>query len=62
MKCELESYMICSEPFGEAKTQTMCRTHNWPLDSLPVSTNTLCPIGRIEQATEEAIEKIRAAR
>jgi len=27
----------------------------------PVDTHTLCPIGRIEQATEEALKKIAEA-
>jgi hypothetical protein len=42
---------------GEAKAITQCTTHNWTFEGQPFLT---CPIGRIEDAAEEAIRKIRA--
>ena len=39
-----------------------CETHNWDMQHMPVTfEGMLCPIGRIEKATEEALAKIKAA-
>ena len=37
-----------------------CHTHDMPMDGL-ISANDLCPIGKIEEATEIALEKIAIA-
>jgi hypothetical protein len=60
MKCRLNSFMMPDGPpyyasGGGAKAITRCEMHNWTFDG-PVSE--LCPIGRIEQATEDAIARI----
>jgi hypothetical protein len=61
MKCQFMTSQISTEPFGAARAHTMCITHNWPLE-YPASTETLCPIGRIEQARDQAIALIHAER
>lgn len=46
----------------EAYAVALCETHHWRFpDGELVGTDTLCPIGRIEQATEAALAKIREA-
>ena len=63
MKCVIESYAVSVEPYGSAKTMSMCRTHNWALDlSYPINTEYLCPIGRIEEARDAALEAIKKAK
>jgi hypothetical protein len=61
MKCQMESFAISSEPFGNAVSYTTCRTHNWALGSIPVGPDTQCPIGQIEDACDAAIARIDAA-
>ena len=60
MKCQFMSYALSTEPFGEAKARTQCMTHNWPME-YPISTETMCPIGRIEEARDQALVSIAAA-
>jgi hypothetical protein len=43
---------------GAAKAITRCETHDWTFDG-PASL--MCPIGRIEDAADKAIAKIREA-
>jgi hypothetical protein len=58
MKCELRSYMVpVGTPPCEAKAVTECTTHNWTFQGPPKLS---CPIGRIEEAADEAIKRIRA--
>lgn len=59
MKCDVISYMVLdvNASFGMGKAVTQCKTHNWLFDGPATE---LCPIGRIEQATEEAIARIKA--
>jgi len=56
MKCIIMGYPSPTGPHGPAKFR--CETHNIPLELRATS---LCPIGRIEQATEEALKKIEYA-
>ncbi len=62
--CELRSHAISVEPFGTAKMQTQCITHHLVMEGyitqLP-DQPLLCPIGRIEKATEDGLAKIAAA-
>lgn len=60
MRCELRSFMVQSDAAtGAAKAITQCITHNWTFEGPPKLT---CPIGRIEEAADEAIQRIRAER
>lgn len=52
MHCKITSYMVSS---GSARTITVCETHNWTFEG-PVME--MCPIGRIELATDDAIRRI----
>ncbi len=57
--CKFVSFMVpagnsCS---GWTKQVSKCEVHNWMMDG-HVSTETLCPLGRIEAATEAALERI----
>ena len=42
-----------------SKAVGRCMTHNFDMPDAPMSHDTLCPIGQIEEATEKALEKIR---
>jgi len=74
MKCEIVCYAISGrDQFGNlvapggyaagaARAVSMCRTHNFDMGYLPyVQADTLCPIGRIEEATEVALALIEEA-
>lgn len=56
MKCDLMSCVISDGATGRAVT--VCRTHNW---NFPIGgvIQERCPLGQIEQATEDAIARIR---
>jgi hypothetical protein len=60
--CQMNSYAVPEGPpyfaNGGVKSITKCETHNWMTEG-PASG--LCPIGRIEQATEDALERIQQA-
>ena len=61
--CKLRSFMVPDGPYYSngscgAKPVTMCDTHNWTFEG-PAQLR--CPIGRIEEAAEAAIARIRAA-
>lgn len=63
VKCEIVSWTQPEDVrsvFSRAVSMSQCRTHQWPLGQLPVGPATLCPLGRIEQATEEGLAKIEA--
>jgi hypothetical protein len=49
--------------FGSGVTEAVvrCETHNMPMDSDRVTSSDLCPIGKIEEATEIALDKIAHA-
>jgi hypothetical protein len=60
--CKLRVYMASGPSYfvnGTAHAITRCETHDWTFEG-PASE--LCPIGRIEQATEQAIAKIKRAK
>jgi hypothetical protein len=48
---------------SEAPAQAVCRceTHNMPMAD-PVGMGDLCPIGKIEAATQDALARIEAAK
>jgi hypothetical protein len=59
-ECCLVSFMVPEGPpyyaNGSEKAVTQCTTHNWTFDGVATA---MCPIGRIEQATYQAIARIR---
>ena len=63
MKCKMMSFMVPEGPpyfaTGAAKCITRCETHNWTFDNYSIA-NELCPLGRIENAVEEGIQKLLA--
>jgi hypothetical protein len=66
MKCVIESFMVpdmryFNQGSAPAISHSVCRTHNWQCDG-PVHDQYMCPIGRIEEARDNAIEEIRMAK
>jgi hypothetical protein len=66
--CKLTAYLVTPEnqSWEQASTRTVCETHGWRFHDNPVSGSApdvavACPLGRIEQATEEALRKIEKA-
>jgi hypothetical protein len=62
-ECRISSFVVPDAPPGfvgvaahAVKAITRCETHDWTFDG-PASLH--CPIGRIEQAADKAIAKIR---
>lgn len=60
--CKLISFVVPESPMAAMSrgiVSTKCMTHNWdfPLGA-PIAQGDLCPLGRIEQATEDALAKI----
>ena len=48
--------------YSESVAIAVCETHNWQFsDGQPVRAGDLCPIGKIEAATEAALERINQA-
>ena len=39
-----------------------CQTHGMPVQPSPTDATTMCPIGRIEEATEQALKAIADAK
>lgn len=69
--CEIISYAVPMTDAngrqyagGPATSQTMCKTHNWywQRGAAVTAINEMCPLGRIEAATEDALAKIAAAK
>ena len=60
--CKLVSNYVIGQPaLGPLKVVTKCETHSFTVDD-PVSAHGgLCPIGRIEKAIEEGLDKIAIA-
>jgi hypothetical protein len=62
MMCKLISFMVPEGPpyyaNGAAKAITRCETHDWTFEGHP---SLMCRIGRIEDAADKAIAKIREA-
>ena len=64
MKCKLIFNIDLSQPdFGGRGTAALCRchTHNFDLGVIQAQEGMLCPLGRIEEATEDGLAKIAAA-
>lgn len=66
--CDIVAYFITPRVNGVMQVntpsvaQSMCRTHNWFFEPGSQFVDALCPIGRIEQATDIALAKIEAAK
>ena len=69
-RCEIVWHLVPNGPpyhaSGPYRAMAQCMTHQWP--DVPGATQNmpegqaLCPIGRIEAATEAALAQIEAAR
>lgn len=55
---ELPGYGRLGSSDMPLETVAHCETHNMKLDE-PCSMGTLCPVGKIEHATEMALERIK---
>lgn len=64
MTCKFMAFCVSTDGRspGTARAVFHCTTHQWSFDTPSVSEETLCPLGRIEKATNEAIAKIEAAK
>ena len=62
MRCNIKSFVIATQPYGQAGAASICETHHWQFGNLPVGKDTVCPIGMIEEARDNAIEEIRMAK
>lgn len=64
-ECRIISYVVPEGPpyyvNGTMRAVHRCEVHNFDVAD-PYAAGDLCPIGRIEKATDEAIEKINAAK
>lgn len=65
MKCRIECFVVPFDhryPNSQSVGQCQCATHRWPFPTgAPIGSDDLCPIGRIEDATEKALAAIAAA-
>jgi hypothetical protein len=61
MRCSIKSFVITTQ-FGQGEAASICETHHWQFGNIPVGPDTVCPIGHIEEARDNAIEKIRMAK
>lgn len=63
MKCVIGAHVIGDSLHGGSVAVFRCQTHDYPVDrpSASEGLDPMCPIGRIEQATEEALKKIAEA-
>jgi hypothetical protein len=62
-RCEIITYVVTDGTTGggAARAEHKCQTHDMPIASIHLPGNELCPIGKIEEATEAALAKIAAA-
>lgn len=64
-ECRLLIYTVPEGPpyyaCGPVRSVTRCQTHNMEVSN-PTTEGSLCPLGRIEKATEDALAKIEAAK
>lgn len=67
--CDIESYAVrVTDASGQmyangpSTTQTVCKTHQWywAPGSMMTTADEMCPLGRIEHATQVALAKIAA--
>jgi hypothetical protein len=61
--CEIHSYAVPMDTAGghwggQGRVMTWCKTHQMEVPQ--PQTEGLCPLGRIEQATEQALARIQA--
>lgn len=64
MRCNLICIAVSDSCYagGPARAVCKCDTHNFMLDyGGPYNANTLCPIGQIEEARDEALALIEEA-
>jgi len=62
-RCQIESTVVqdSKNPF-RGISYSVCRTHEWHFEpGTLIGPSTACPIGRIERAADEAIERILVA-
>ena len=62
--CKIETFAVSMDHNGNyaGTTQSQCMTHGWTFQrGVGVVSSDMCPIGRIEHATDVAIEKIQQA-
>jgi hypothetical protein len=65
MRCEIVCYAVLEDPYragyGTSRGCCKCNTHGM-VDWAPyVIVGDLCPVGKVEQAVEDGLEKIRQA-
>ena len=64
MRCDIMAHAVVDGPLGPntpMRAVYACRTHGMPVASIHLPGHELCPIGKIEVATEAALAKIAAA-
>ena len=61
MKCSIVCRAVPGSCGAAMTTEALCETHNMPMGDT-VSQGDLCPIGKIEAATEAALEAIERAK
>lgn len=60
MTCEIFYHAVPDGHGGPMKAVNRCATHGVDMPGA-VTADTLCPIGKLERAAEDALKKIRAA-
>lgn len=62
-KCQIVNYYVAGPYAGQASTVAACETHGWQFNVGTMLTlqSAVCPIGQIENATEEGLARIAAA-
>lgn len=58
----LYRHMAIAPPHASPVIRIRCQTHNFDMSSILSVTQSLCPIGQIEEATEQALAKIKEAK
>lgn len=66
MKCEFIAEAVSFTPSGHMMAGphvafVYCKAHGMPLGNTPMTSDSVCPIGKIEAATDDAIRKIQDA-
>jgi hypothetical protein len=60
MKCKIVSWLMPEGPpyyaNGPVRTISRCETHEWSFEG---PAQEICPLGRIDEATDRAIERIK---
>lgn len=60
--CRVFHHAVSSRLFTESVAIAQCETHGMVMpEGIACTADTMCPIGRIEKATDEALAKIAAA-